>query len=174
MGRDKALIRIDGVPMVVRVADALRAAGATDVFAVGRDPTALAELGLVTVPDDRPGDGPVAGITAALAHASEELVLVAGCDLLTPSPTAMAATVAALAVAPASAVAVPRNDGRRQWVHAAWRRSDAGPALAHALDTGERAVGRAVALSRLVAVDVDGIDPSYLADADTPDDLPTD
>ncbi|MGH9111551.1 MAG: molybdenum cofactor guanylyltransferase, partial [Acidimicrobiales bacterium] len=114
MGRDKALIRIDGVPMVVRVADALRAAGATDVFAVGRDPEALAELGLVTVADDRPGAGPVAGIATALAHACEDLVLVAGCDLLAPSPVAMAATVAALAGAREGGVAVPRDRGRRQ------------------------------------------------------------
>jgi molybdenum cofactor guanylyltransferase len=171
MGRDKALIRIDGVPMVVRVADALRAAGATDVLAVGREPAALSELGLATVPDDRPGDGPVAGITAALAHAAEEIVLVAGCDLLAPTAAAMATTVAELAAAPAASVAVPRSDGRRQWAHAAWRRS-AGPTLTAALEAGERAVGHAVAIGRLIAVDVEGIDPSFLADADTPDDLP--
>ena len=37
MGRDKATLPVDGVPMAARVADALRRAGAEPVLAVGGD-----------------------------------------------------------------------------------------------------------------------------------------
>ena len=67
MGRDKALLPVGGVPMALRVADALRAAGADEVVAVGGDATALAALGLTVVPDDHPGAGPLAAIVTALA-----------------------------------------------------------------------------------------------------------
>jgi molybdopterin-guanine dinucleotide biosynthesis protein A len=182
MGRDKALIRMGGTPMVVRVAEALRVAGAHDVVAIGREAEALASLGLATVPDAWPGAGPAGGIVTALAWAGpgsiddpggpdDAIVLVVGCDLVAPSPVAMAATVAALARDPAASVAVPGSGGRRQWAHAAWRRS-AGPSLGAVLDAGERAVHRVVASAGLSVVEVDGIDPAALADADTPGDLP--
>jgi molybdopterin-guanine dinucleotide biosynthesis protein A len=172
MGRDKALIRVGGTPMVVRVAEALWVAGAREVVAVGREPDALASLGVVTVPDRRPGLGPAAGIVTALAWAGgDEVVLVVGCDLVAPSPTAMGATLAVLTEHPTAAVAVPVSGGRTQWHHAAWR-SSAAPVLEGALEGGTRAVGGVVAAAGLVVVGVDGIDPGALADADTPGDLP--
>lgn len=172
MGRDKALIPVAGTPMVVRVTEALWVAGAREVVAVGREPGALASLGLVTLPDRRPGAGPAAGIVTALARAGgDEVVLVVGCDLVAPSPAAMGATLAVLALHPTAAVAVPVSGGRTQWHHAAWRPS-AAPALEAALEGGTRAVGGVVAAAGLVVVGVDGIDPAALADADTPGELP--
>jgi molybdopterin-guanine dinucleotide biosynthesis protein A len=171
MGRDKALIEIAGEPMAVRVAAAARTAGARDVVAVGRPPGAFEALGLSTVADDRPGEGPVAGIVTAAAWSAERVVLVVGCDLVAPSPEAMSAMVAALAAHPDAAVAVPAVAGRRQWVHTAWR-TTSGPALRSALEAGRRGVGEAVAAAGLGVVEVPGIDPAALADADTPGDLP--
>jgi molybdenum cofactor guanylyltransferase len=172
MGRDKALVPVGGTPMVVRVAEALWVAGARDVVGVGREPHALAPLRLATVPDGRPGAGPVAGIATALAWADgDELVMVVGCDLVAPSPAAIGATLAALARNPAAGVAVPVSDGRTQWHHAAWRPS-AGPAIEGALGAGARSVGGVVAAAGLAIVGVDGIDPAALADADVPGDLP--
>ena len=46
MGRDKALVEVDGRALALRVADALRRAGADPVAAVGGDLPALARLGL--------------------------------------------------------------------------------------------------------------------------------
>jgi molybdopterin-guanine dinucleotide biosynthesis protein A len=173
MGRDKALIPVGGTPMVLRVADALWVAGASAVVGVGREPDALASVGLATVPDNRPDAGPAAGIATALARADrDEMVMVVGCDLVAPSPAAMGATLAALAHHTTAAVAVPVSDGRTQWHHAAWRPS-AAPALERALEGGARAVGGVVAAAGLAVVGVDGIDPTALADADVPSDLPT-
>lgn len=179
MGRDKALIEIDGQAMARRVADALLSAGATTVVAVGGDLDALRAEGLLAVPDDAPGAGPLAGVVTALADLPggsptgddpAAIVFVGGCDLVTPSPTAIAATVAALRAEPGLDAVVPVVDGRRQWMHGAWRRRARAP-LTSALDAGERAVHAAAAAAG-VRVGTVVLDPSAVADADTPADLP--
>lgn len=56
---------------------------AAALFLVG-DPVALAPLGLEVVPDRRPGEGPLAGLEAALAHAARlpgEAMLLLGGDM---------------------------------------------------------------------------------------------
>ena len=67
MGRDKALIALEGRALAVRVAEAVAAAGASGVVAVGGDLERLRAAGLAAVPDrDGPGAGPLAGILTAL------------------------------------------------------------------------------------------------------------
>lgn len=178
MGRDKALIEIDGVPMVRRIAVALREAGARTVIAVGGDAprlaAALAGLDVRLVPDDTPGAGPLAGLLTALGTLPDaDVALVVSCDLLAPSARSMAATVAALARRDADADAhavVPRTGGRPQWLHAAWRRTVASP-LRYEHERGERSIRRAVAAAALSVEWIDDLDPTSLADADTPKDL---
>ena len=187
MGRDKALVPVDGVPMALRVAGAATDAGATGVVAVGGDRAALEALGLRTVPDTDPGEGPLAGILAALAWAAADrpaepgdapgagaedgVVLVVACDLVSPSAGAMAAVVRALAGEDGADVAAPVVDGRVQWAHAAWRGRARGP-LAHVFTVGERAVHGAVAAAGLTLARVAEVPAGALADADTPADLP--
>lgn len=172
MGCDKALVEVDGRALALRVADALRRAGADPVTAVGGDLPALAALGLAGVPDEAPGEGPLTGVLTALrgaAGAGAPIVFVAACDLVTPDPAAVSATVAALDADPDGDVAVPVAGGRRQWMHAAWRAGAAAP-LAGAFEAGERAVHAAVAAGALRVVDV-AVAPAAVADADTPADL---
>jgi molybdopterin-guanine dinucleotide biosynthesis protein A len=170
MGRDKALLPVEGAAMAARVAAALRDAGAAEVLAVGGDDRRLRALGLEVRPDERPGAGPLPATITALRSARNDLVLVAACDLVHPSGPAMAATLAELAAHPEALGAVPVHDGHRQWVHAAWRRAPALAALAAAWDRGDRSLRRAAAA--LPLVDVPGIAPAALADADEPADLP--
>jgi molybdenum cofactor guanylyltransferase len=169
MGRDKALLEVEGVAMAVRVASALREAGATEVLAVGGDGSALAALGLDVRADRWPGDGPLPATITALEEAAEPLVLVASCDLLAPSDVAMAATVQALVDHPGAVGAVPVADGHRQWTHAAWRVRVA-PALMTAYEAGVRSLRAAGA--QLLLYEVADLDPAALADADEPADLP--
>jgi molybdenum cofactor guanylyltransferase len=172
MGRDKALVEVGGVPMARRVASALADAGAADVVMVGGDAAALARLGLRAVADRWPGYGPLGGIVTALsALGAAELLLVAACDLVDPSPATLAATVGALAGADHAAVAAPVLDGRPRWDQAAWRATALGP-LTRQFESGERAIHRAVAAAQLTVVDVPGVPRSSLLDADTPADLP--
>jgi molybdopterin-guanine dinucleotide biosynthesis protein A len=92
---------------------------------------------------------------------------VAACDLVAPSAEAVTVTIRALG-APDD-VAVPLVDGRRQWMHAAWRTGAVAP-LAAAFAAGERAVHAAVAAAGLRVVDV-SLPAAAVADADTPADL---
>ncbi len=170
MGRDKALIVLDGHPLAVRVADAVAAAGASDVVAVGGDANALRAGGLTVVADADPGAGPLTGIVTALAATDDDIVFVAACDLVAPSPEAIGTTVRALAADADGDVATPLVDGRRQWMHAAWRRRTEMP-LGAAFAAGERAVHAAVAAGGLRVVDV-ALDAHAVADVDVPSDLP--
>lgn len=169
MGTDKALLVVEGRPMAVRVADALAAAGARPVVAVGGDGRRLARLGLGVVPDTAPGEGPLGGIVTALERSPHGIVVVAACDLVAPCPQALAATVDALVATPGTAVAVPVVGGRRQWAHAAWRSEAAGP-LRAAFDAGERAVHAACAVAGLGVAPVT-VAPAAVRDADVPADL---
>lgn len=177
MGRDKALIPVRGTPLAVRVADAIAAAGATRVVAIGGDLAALRASGLDAVPDADPGEGPLTGILTALGTLTDAadapgVVFVAACDLLGPEPAAVRATIAALAMADESvAVAVPVAGARRQWLHAAWRTA-ARVRLAAAFAAGERSVHGAVAAAELLLREFP-LAPAVVADADVPADLPT-
>lgn len=169
MGRDKSLLLVDGQPLAVRVAEALWAAGAAEVLAIGGDAEALRAWDLAVRPDDHPGGGPLPATVTALHVATESIVMVMACDLLAPSADAVAATVHALVAHPDVLSAVPVVDGYRQWTHAAWRRP-AGDALEAEWKSGTRALHRAAAL--LALVEVADLDPLALVDADVPGDLP--
>ena len=130
MGRDKALLEIDGRPMAQRVADALWGAGAAEVFCVGGDP-ALRSHGVRLVPDDRPGEGPLGGLVTALREAAHDLVVVLACDLIDPSIAAVERLVDAAEGGRAVAAAIiPVVGNRAQWLHGAWWRDGVPSAVA--------------------------------------------
>ena len=82
MGRDKATLLFEGVPMAVRVANSLRAGGCSTVVAVGGDRQVLGSLGFTVVPDAVAGIGPIGGLLAALQHGSEwGAVVTMSCDV---------------------------------------------------------------------------------------------
>lgn len=165
MGRDKAFIEVDGVPLVRRAADALAQAGAADVRVTGGDPERLRALGLLHDPDPVPFAGPLAALITAIEGAAHDPVVVLACDLPRVSAAAVVATLDALGPADA---AVPTDGERLQWLHGAWRRRCLS-VLQEAFDAGERAIRRAVADLELRTVR--GLDPTGLADADRPVDL---
>jgi molybdopterin-guanine dinucleotide biosynthesis protein A len=169
MGRDKALLEVDGRAMAVRVADALQAAGAHRVVALGGDGDRLQALGLEVGSDRWPGEGPLGATITAMELAGAGALLVASCDLVRPSASAMAATVSALADHPGAVAAMPVVDGHRQVAHAAWD-VRARPALEAAFLAGERSLRRVAA--ELLVFEVVGLAPAALADADGPSDLP--
>src|SRR5271156_5541718 len=79
MGRDKALLELGGVPLIVRTARLVESVvGSATV--VG-DSAAFRALGLRTIADDWPGTGPLGGIATALRASSAPWSLVVACDL---------------------------------------------------------------------------------------------
>lgn len=167
MGRDKALIEVDGLALARRVADALVAGGCTRVLAIGGDAPALTALGLEPVPDRWPGEGPLGGLATALGAASDgDLLVLAPCDWLHPSAAAVTTLVAGLDGVDAAAVQVGE---RVQWLPSAVRVTTALAGEVVALvDGGARRLDSVagVVVSRAVA-----LDPGAVADADTPADL---
>jgi molybdopterin-guanine dinucleotide biosynthesis protein A len=165
MGRDKAFIAVDGVPLVRRVADELTRAGATEVRVTGGDRGPLEALGLIADPDPVPFAGPLAAVITSIEAARDDPVVVLACDLPGVSAAAVTATVEALGEADA---AVPTDGERPQWLHGAWRHRCL-PVLRRGYGAGVRAIHLAVL--DLDVSTVTGIAPALLADVDRPADL---
>ena len=178
MGRPKAMVAVEGVPMASRAAAALVAAGvgAGAVVLVGGEPGWAETLGLRWVPDRWPGEGPLGGIATAVLDAPaaagahpNSIVVVAACDQPWLTGAALAPLVQALALEPAAgAAAALAPDGRRQPFPAAWRTA-CGPSIEALLTAGERRAE--AAFGTTVVVDVD-LAADVLGDVDRPGDLP--
>lgn len=101
MGRDKALLELDGTTLLERVVRAAIAASLPAVV-VGRPvPPGWPIPTVEFLPDRKPGEGPLGGLVTALA-AIEGPLLVLGCDLplLTPAAVAWLASQEELPDAP--------------------------------------------------------------------------
>jgi molybdopterin-guanine dinucleotide biosynthesis protein A len=166
MGRDKAFVDIDGVPLVERAVAALAEAGADEIRITGGDVDRLVALGLTVDPDTVPFQGPLAALVASLEHARHDRVVVLACDLPRVSADAIGRVLDALGRADA---VIPMDGDHRQWLHGVWRRGCL-PVLRAAYGTGERAIHRAI--TGLDVRTVTGISAAALADADRPGDLP--
>jgi molybdopterin-guanine dinucleotide biosynthesis protein A len=175
-GRDKLVEPIDDRPMLDHVVERVRAV-ATDIVVVGRsDAPATTRDAFRVVADDRPFEGPLAGLGAGLRvlDPAIELVLVVGGDMPTLVPAVLARLVAGLDMHAAAVLA--DHVGPRP-LPMAVRRSVASPAVDRLLADGER---RLRALLGEVDVEVvprdtwrlDDPDGLTLLDVDVPGDLP--
>ena len=70
MGRDKALVEVDGTPWSLAPIEALQGSGAEPVVLVGGDAAALGRFGVEVVADRWPQEGPLAGMATALDRCS--------------------------------------------------------------------------------------------------------
>ena len=162
-GSDKALAPFGASTVGARVVAALREGGADPVVAIGG--LAGEQLAVPTVPDRRPGDGPLGGLATALLWARVGSVVVVPCDLPLLSSDHVARL---LAVDPPDDVAVVATvDGEPRISLGRWPASQ-GRRLLDLVDGGERRFRRA--LDHLpwqgVELPVDAV-----TDADTPDEL---
>jgi molybdopterin-guanine dinucleotide biosynthesis protein A len=171
MGRTKALIEIDGVPMAGRVAAALRGAGCISVVAYGGTPVELASLDLPVLADRYPGTGPLGGVLGVLElFAASDLeiggVFVTACDLPALRPADLIGIVEAARAHPDADVVVARTSAIEP-ACALWNPLALEP-VRRFFDEGERAIHGAIGRLTSVAVDVD---PAALRNINTPDDL---
>ena len=171
MGQDKSLLEVNGSVLTSIVGTALRAAGASEVIAVGGDVEALTLLPAIdrAVPDDFPGEGPLGGILTAFDQAYDDVVVVLACDTPRVDAETPLLLVAELSSDSACAVAYACVDGRVQPLTAAWRRSLAQEAVRAAFERGDRAP-RSV-FPDLRVVEVSTISPAAVDDVDRPEDL---
>lgn len=81
MGRDKARLDFDGLPLWRHQLQTLAALEPMEILISGRDVADYAESGHPVVTDDFKNAGPLAGIAALLARASHPLALVLAVDM---------------------------------------------------------------------------------------------
>ena len=169
MGRTKAVIEVDGRAMADRVIDAARTVGADPVVILGGDPDELSALNASVVPDRYPGEGPVAGVLGALRHFEgvADRVLVLPCDLGHLDADTLLPLLEAEAGDGFSQVWVAATD-RLEPMCAIWS-TGAADRVQELFDGGERALHVVIGELPHVAVTVD---PTGLANINTPDDLP--
>lgn len=162
-GSDKALALLRGQPLLRHVADSLQGCPQRLLIA----PAGKYVLdGWKVIPDTRPGEGPLAGLEAALAHTRTEWLAFTGVDLpgLTPEfwvTLARARTPGALAVLPLD------REGRPQALAGLYRRELLGR-VTDLLEGGERRLK--VAAPPESSVLVGGLS-HHLRNVNTPDDL---
>lgn len=145
MGQDKALLLIDGQPLIARNAALLT--GWFDQVLLSADRAdRYPGLGLEVVVDQAPGQGPLMGIASGLAVARHELVFAVACDV----PRIDRALVEALLSEAAEVDAViPENpDGLVEPLFAVYRRGLAAPLL-ESLAAGTRRILEALAPHRV-------------------------
>jgi molybdopterin-guanine dinucleotide biosynthesis protein A/rhodanese-related sulfurtransferase len=168
MRRDKALVEVDGRPMVLLVVDALRDAGCAPVWCQGGDPVGLGELGLDVHQDDDDGpagsSGPVRAIATALRTVTAPMVVIAACDL--PDLTGEVVRSLVTACSAAGTVAVAAAGGRRHLV-AAWPIA-AGPRVHDAITRGVVSYGDL--LTELDAIEI-AVMPELVRNVNRPDDV---
>ncbi len=163
MGLDKASIAIDGRRLLDRVVDALQQLD--QVTIVGGE---HAHPSVTTVPDRRPGAGPLHAMAHCADLARSPVAVITSCDLPLIDADVIDALVRRLRRSGADGV-VPVTDGRPQWLLASWRIATFRPAARHAVSLGHRGPR---ALTRQLSIEyVVSSDDDRLADADTPADL---
>ena len=133
MGSDKALVSLDGRPLVVHALSHFQQAGLRASIAGGQP--ALAAFA-PTVEDRRPGLGPLSGICAALASTAARWAVFGPVDLPLLPPS-LAVYLLRHARMTQSMVTVPAVNGFAQTFPAVLHRS-ALPVLERELDAGRR------------------------------------
>lgn len=164
MGADKALIDVDGRPLVAHVAERLETICSSVLVAPGARP--LPDLPWTTVADRAAGAGPLAGILGGLAAATTPLVAVVGVDMPAFSPDLLVELAQRWEHEPA---VVPVADGRIQPLHGVYSTS-AFRSLAALFDAGERSPTRALELAGAALHDVSGSAP-WAVSLNTADEL---
>ena len=144
-GQDKALVEFDGRPMLVRMRELVSAVlgDATVIAAQGK----YGSIGVTTVPDRWPGEGPLGGIITALALSADatrpvQWNLIVGCDM--PFLTReWIQFLAERALASRAEVIVPESASGLEPL-CACSRTSAGAKLQQAFDSGVRKVTEAM------------------------------
>ncbi len=167
MGADKALIEVDGLFLVQRVAaEASKICGFTVL--VG-DPARYAALGLPVVPDRFSGMGPLAGMEAALSATTVEWNLIVACDMPSLDPALLESLFETAEAQPGADCVLPSyGDGRVEPLCAVYNRG-CHAAIEEALNAGIRKVTDALAPLALRYVPV--ARPDSFANLNTPEEL---
>lgn len=167
IGGDKALIPLNGQPLIAHVRDRLAPQVAALVVNANGDAARLAFLGLPVIADSVPDHpGPLAGVLAGLEHAAAHgysaiVTVPTDCPFL---PADLTARLAAAAPSiGSSAIICTASGGRRHPVAALWPVAVAADLRTALVDEGVRRMERAMDRHPVVTVAFDDNppDPSF-------------
>jgi molybdopterin-guanine dinucleotide biosynthesis protein A len=158
MGRDKALLELNGVPLVQRAASILAPLVAKITLVTSADPSRNSEntyrysnFGFFTLADRWPNAGPLGGIATALGAAQSPSCLILACDMpfvtnewITYLLGQIAESERKTDASVRTEVIIPETERGLEPLCAIYRASCA-PILAAALDSGVRKVTDALA-----------------------------
>jgi molybdopterin-guanine dinucleotide biosynthesis protein A len=162
MGRDKALLRHWGVPLVVRAAAAVAdAAGSVTILG---DPGTYGRFGWPALADTVPGLGPMGALLTALENTRAEWNVLVACDMPDLSRELLRELLAKTARTRGRCVAPVTEDGFEP-LCAVYRRT-ALPEVRAAIAAGDLAMRDLLPL--LDVVPVRGLDPACFRNLNTP------
>lgn len=162
MGRDKALLPLDGQTLIERLIARLSPL-ADEILITTNHPAAYEFLGLPLVTDLIPERGALGGLYTALMSAHSPLTAVVACDMPFASPSIFTRLTALAAEAD---VAIPRSAEGLEPLHAVYRRENCLPAIEQALRDNQWKVIAWFPRVRLATLESDELarlDPSGLA-----------
>jgi molybdopterin-guanine dinucleotide biosynthesis protein A len=153
-GRDKALVEIAGQPMLARMCDLM--AGVASEVRVVAPPARYASLGVASVEDRWPGEGPLGGIITALQHSRADdsrgsWNLMVSCDMPFLTREWMA-FLAQRAVSSEAEVVLPRSHHGLEPLCACYK-TNAAQALQKEFDAGVRKVTQALRQLKMEVLD---------------------
>lgn len=172
MGRDKALVTLNGIPLIELVLERIR--GLVDeVLITTNHPSGLRYLNLPLIPDREPGAGALQGLLTALQAASHDHVLVLACDMPFIHRPLLKHM---LSLADRADVIVPQRRGFYEPLHAVYNRQTCRPAVQAALEAGHHRVISFYAAVRVLALREDdlqqiGARPLHFFNVNSEDDL---
>ena len=140
MGANKARADSDGRALALRVAD--KAALVCGTVSMVGDPAIYGDMGLPVIADRFPGQGPLAGIEAALAQTKSDPNLIIACDM----PAIRENLLEELFIADGDCVMPRDDDGKDAELLCAVYSRRCHPAIRAALDAGIRKVTDALRL----------------------------
>lgn len=171
MGRDKAMLRLNGVPLIERVLRQVVGLG-DELLITTNDMDRYSYLGVRLVSDAHPGAGALHGLLTALQAARHEQVLIVGCDMPFLSRPLLLHLVnqAELAL-----VVVPMHDGEFEPLLAIYSKACI-PAIEQSIACGKRRMISFFPQIELMTVDeqtLAQLDPQGLSffNVNTPEDL---
>ncbi len=171
MGRNKALIRLGGVPLIERVTGRLQQLS-DDLVIVTNAPNLYRNLGGRLIGDVWPGMGSLGGIYSGLSAARHERALVVGCDMPFLNPELLSFMIH---LSEQFDVIMPRLDGYLEPLHAVYGRACLVPIEAQ-LRAGDLRIVSFLAQVRvryLERTEMERFDPQHLSlfNVNTPEDL---
>ncbi len=170
MGHDKALIEVEGLPMLERTVELLRP-HAREILVIG-DPAKYAPQHATVIPDDSPGKGPLGGLVTALYRARYVRLLVLACDL--PAVNDRLLVRLKVELDRGYDAVVPRHDGLIEPLAAAYHRHAIEP-LEACVKNDVLKMSDALACVRTAFLDIAPGEKGWPADLfrnlNTPDDL---